>query len=139
MTLYKKKETKTADKHRPSESQFTPSAVPRPLPPLPLSAFQRFVSGDDSLVKLDHESGALVPVYGHLGREATVGEDGFHDAPSESCTVEGAVLLGYRDEGVDEGVFLNDVVGLVIVIGLLQLVCLLPEQGPPHRHLGNNR
>lgn len=100
-----------------------------------LSALQCFVSGDHLIIKLDHECGALVPVDGDLGGEAAVGEDGLYDPSSEGCTVQAAVLLRDGDECVDEGLFFDDVVGLVIVIGLLQLVCLLTEQGSPHGYL----
>lgn len=101
----------------------------------PLSAFQGFVSGDHSVVKLDHERGAFVPVDGDFGREAAVREDGLHDAPGERRTVQAAGFLGNGDEGVDKGVFLDDVVGLIIVVGLLQFIRLLSKQRSPHRHL----
>lgn len=100
-----------------------------------LSAFQCLVSGNHSLAELDHECGALVPVYSDLGREATVGEDGLNNPGSEGCTIQGAVLFRNRDVRVDKWLFFNDVVGLVIIISLLQLVCFLAEQGFPHRNL----
>ena len=55
-----------------------------------------------------------------------------------SCTVQGAVLIRNRDVHVDDGLFFNDVVGLVVVVGLLQLVCLLAKQGSPHHYLFNS-
>ena len=39
--------------------------------------------------------------------------------------------LGDRNEGVDDGLLLNDVVGSLIVVGVLQLVCFFAEQGFP--------
>lgn len=76
-----------------------------------------------------------MPVDGNLGGEAAVGEDGLYDPRGEGCTVQGAVLLRDRDVRVDEWLFFDDVVGLVIIVGLLQLVCLLTKQGSPHRDL----
>lgn len=76
-----------------------------------------------------------MPVDGDLGGEAAVSEDGLYDPSSEGCTVQGAVLLRNRDVHVDEWLFLDDVVGLVIVVSLLQLIGLLAKQGFPHRDL----
>lgn len=97
-----------------------------------LSAIQSLVPGDDRLVELDHQRGAFVPVGGDFGGEAAVCEDGLHDARREGGTVQTAVLLGHRDVGVDERLLLDDVVSLVVVVGLLQLVRLLPEQRLPY-------
>lgn len=70
-----------------------------------------------------------------LGREATVGKDGLHNPSNEGCTVQGAILLGHRDVGVDQWLLLDDVVRLIVIVGLLQLVSLLAKQCPPHRYL----
>lgn len=76
-----------------------------------------------------------MPVDCDLGRESTVGEDGLYDASSEGRTVQAAVLFRNGDVCVDEGLFFDNVVGLVIVIGLLQLVCLFAKQSPPNGNL----
>lgn len=70
-----------------------------------------------------------------LRREAAMREDGLHDARSEGSAVQAAVLLGHRDVRVDKWLLFYDVIGLVIIVGLLQLVCLLTKQGSPHRDL----
>lgn len=95
--------------------------------PQSLSAIQSLVPGYNGVVKLYHQRGALVPVSGDLSREATVREDGLHDASGEGRAVQAAVLFGNGDVRVDEWVFLYDVIGLVVVVGLLQLVSLLPK------------
>lgn len=100
-----------------------------------LSALQCLVSGDHRLVKLDHERGALVPVDCDLGGEAAVGEDGLYDPSGKGCTVQRAVLFRNGDVRVDEGLLLDDVVGLIVVVGLLQLVCFLAKQGSPNGYL----
>lgn len=118
----------TVNEHLKSISVFYPVVTA-------LSAVQCFVSGNHCFIELDHERGPLVPVDGDLGGEATVSEDGLYDPSSEGCTVQGAVLLRNGDVRVDEWLFFDDVVGLVIIISLLQLICLLPKQGFPHRDL----
>lgn len=100
-----------------------------------LSALQSFVSCDDLIVEFDHEGGALVPVDGDFGRKSAVGEDRLHYPGIEGCTVQGAVLPWNGDVRVDQGLLLDDVVGLVVIVSLLQLVCLFAKQGSPHRHL----
>lgn len=60
-------------------------------------------------------------------------------ASCEGCAVQGAVLLRDRDICVDEGIFFYDVEGLVVVVGLLQLVCLLAKQSPTHGYLWNTK
>lgn len=103
------------------------------------SAVQSLVPGYDRLVKLDHQRGALVPVGGDLGGEAAVREDGLHDARREGGAVQAAVLLGHGDVGVDERLLLDDVVSLVVVVGLLQLVGFLPKQRLPDVNLKRRR
>lgn len=66
-----------------------------------------------------------------LCREAAVCEDGLHDARSEGSAIQAAVLLGHRDVRVDKWLLFYDVIGLVIIVGLLQLISLLPEQRLP--------
>lgn len=96
------------------------------------SAIKSLVPGYDWLIKLNHQCCAFVPVGSDLGREAAVCEDGLHDACSKSSAVQAAVLFGHRDVRVDKWLLFYDVVSLVIIIGLLQLVSLLPKQGLPH-------
>lgn len=96
-----------------------------------LSAIQRLVSGYDRLVELDHQRCAFVPVSSDLCWEAAVSEDGLHDSCSESCAVQTAVLLGHRDVWVDQWLLFNYVIGLIIVIGLFQFICLLSKQRLP--------
>lgn len=104
-----------------------------------LSSIQRLVPGDDWVIELNHEGGAFVPVSSDFGRKAAVCEDGFHDASGERSTVQAAVFPGHRYVGVDERFFLDDVIGLVVVVGLLQFVSLLPEQGLPHVDLRSGK
>ena len=42
-------------------------------------------------------------------------------------TVEAALVLGDGDKGVDQRLLLNDVIRPFVVIGVLELVSLLPE------------
>lgn len=100
-----------------------------------LSSVQSFVPSYDRLVELDHERGAFVPVSSDLGGEAAVREHGLHDAGGEGGAVQAAVLFGHRDVRVDQWLLFNDVISLVVVVGLLQLVGLLPKQRLPHVHL----
>lgn len=60
------------------------------------------ISGNNSLFKLDHECGPLVPVRCNFGGEAAVREHSLHDARCEAGTVQRAVLLGHGDVGVNE-------------------------------------
>ena len=39
--------------------------------------------------------------------------------------------LGDRDEGVHDGLLLNDVVGSLVIVGVLQLVSFFAKQGLP--------
>lgn len=100
-----------------------------------LSAIQSLVPGYDRLVELDHERGAFVPVSSDLGGEAAVREHGLHDAGGEGGAVQAAVLFGHGDVRVDQRLFLDDVIRLVVVVGLFQFVGLFPKQRLPHIHL----
>lgn len=100
------------------------------LPPV-----QLLVPGDDGFVEFDHERGALVPVRCDFGGEAAVSEEGLHHASGEGGAVQRAVLFRHGYERVHQRLLLDDVVRLVVVVGLLQLVCFLTEQRLPHGHL----
>lgn len=100
-----------------------------------LSTIQRLVTSDDCFVKLNHQSGSFVPVHCDFSWKSTVGQNGLNDAAREGCTVQRAVLFRHGDVRVNQRLFLNDVVGLVIIVGLLQFVCFLPKQGLPYIYL----
>ena len=51
------------------------------------------------------------------------------DAGGEGGAVEAALVLGHGNEPVDERLLLDDVEGLLVVVGALQLVGLFAEQG----------
>ena len=72
---------------------------------------------------------------GDLGGEAAVCEDGLHDACGEGSAVQAAVLLGHGDVRIDKWLLFYDVIRLVVIVGLLQLVCLLPKQRLPQKTL----
>lgn len=110
--------------------QTAHAALHPPLPPV-----QLLVSGDDGFVEFDHERGALVPVGRDFGREAAVSQNGFHYAGGEGGAVQCAVLFRHGDERVHQRLLLDDVVRLVVIVGLLQLVRFLTEQRLPHVHL----
>lgn len=76
-----------------------------------------------------------MPVGSDLSREAAVCEDGLHDARSEGSAVQAAVLLGHRDVRIDKRLLFYDVISLVVIVGLLQLVSLLPKQRLPDINL----
>lgn len=80
-----------------------------------------------------------MPVSRDLGGESAVCEHGLHDAGGEGGAVQAAVLFGHGDVGVDERLLLDDVVRLVVVVGLLQFVRLLPKQRLPDVHLKEGR
>ena len=87
------------------------------------------------LFELDHEGGALVPVGRHLGRKVAPVQHSFDDPGGESGAVQRPLVLRHRDELVHQRLFLDDVVGLLVVVGVLKLVGLLPEERLPHGRL----
>ena len=86
------------------------------------------VPGDDVLLELDHEGGAVVPVRAHLGREVAAVERGLDDAGGEGGAVEAALVLRHRDEPVHQRLLLDDVERLLVVVRALKLIGLLSEQ-----------
>ena len=98
-------------------------------------SFDLSVSRDDVLLELDHEGRALVPVSRDLRRKVAAIEDGLDDAGREGRTVERSFVLRNRDELVDQWLLLDDVVSLLVVVGVLELVSLLSEQSLPQSRL----
>jgi len=89
------------------------------------------VSGYHLLLELDHECGPLMPMGRHLGRKIGSIKHCFNNTSYKSGTVETTLVLGDRDECVHDGFFLNNVIGSLVVIGVLQLVCFLAKQSLP--------
>ena len=87
------------------------------------------VPGDDVLLELDHEGGAVVPVRAHFGREVAAVERRLNDAGGEGGAVETALVLRDGDEPVHERLLLDYVEGLLVVVRPFQLVGLFVEQG----------
>ena len=96
---------------------------------LSLSSVDHPVPGDDVLLELDHEGGAVMPVRAHFGRKVASVERGLDDAGGEGGAVEAALVLRHRDEPVDERLLLDDVERLLVVVRPLKLVGLFAEQG----------
>lgn len=100
-----------------------------------LSTIQSLVTSNDRFVKFNHQRGSFVPVHCDFGWKATVGQNGLDDAAREGSTVQRAVLFRHRDVRVNQRFFLNYVVGLVIIVGLLQFIGFLSKQGLPYIYL----
>ena len=83
------------------------------------------VPGDDVLLELDHEGGAVVPVRAHFGREVAAVERGLDDAGGEGGAVQTALVLRDGDESVDQRLLLDDVIRPLVVVSVLQLICFL--------------
>ena len=104
------------------------------------------VEGALVVVRVDSGELDLVAGLAHVAEEDGVGggvvddgvrspeqvaavERGIDDAGGEGGAVEAALVLGHGNESVDERLLLDDVEGLLVVVGALQLVGLFAEQG----------
>jgi len=91
------------------------------------------------LFKLDHEGCALVPVSGDFGRKITPVKNGLNYSGRKGSTVQRPLVLGHGDELVDKRLLLDDVVCLLVIVGVLQLVGLLAEQRLPQGGLDHEQ
>ena len=74
-------------------------------------------------------------MFSYFGGKVGSIQDSFYDSGYKGGTVEAPLVLRDGDKCVDQGLLLDDVVGPLVVIGVLQLVSLLPEQSLPQRGL----
>lgn len=60
--------------------------------------------------------------------KSTIGQHCLDEARGESGAIEGALVFRHADELVHDRLRLDDVVRPLVVVRVLQLLCLLPEQ-----------
>lgn len=101
-----------------------------------LSTVQSFISSYNCLIKLNHQRCSFMPVDSYFSWESTVSQNSLYDASGKGCAVQSAVLFRNWDVSVNQRLLLYDVVGLVVIVGLLQFVGFLTEQCFPDIYLG---